>query len=100
MKHELLSQIDNARAAAYNGDLGSCHAALSKALSLIGLEKSVTKEHPNGLLENDEAYYHPSWNAKKVLKMYQEIDNASYPNITDIVQIEVDGVLVWAFPKL
>ena len=60
---------------------------------------SPVAEHPNGLLENDEAYYHPSWNAKKVLKAYQEIDNASYPNITDIVQIEVDGMLVWGMCK-
>ena len=73
---------------------------LDKERAILEGKESVTKEHPNGLLENDEAYYHPSWNAKKVLKAYQEIDNASYPNITDIVQIEVDGVLVWAFPKL
>ena len=60
---------------------------------------SPVAEHPNGLLENDEAYYHPSWNAKKVLKAFQEIDRDSYPNITDIVQIEVDGVLVWGMCK-
>jgi len=63
------------------------------------VKESVTTQHPNGLLENDEAFYHPSWNAKKVLKAYQEIDKESYPVVTDIVKLNIDGVMVWAFPK-
>ena len=74
-------------------------ADFSKCKYQEPVKESVTTEHPNGLLENDEAFYHPSWNAKKVLKMYQEIDSMSYPNITDIVQIEVDGMLVWGMCK-